>query len=153
MPRPRANQPAGSIIDRLSQFVELLNQARDYHARERLTPFVRMAMEEYPFIATIVLQPPANIIKQLKMFAPTVASSIINEAEAEKIIAGLQERLRQPAVEYVGENTASGIRIFKCSEHGKFFRGSTAREENVFDQKCPLCNPEAYSSTRTLGGK
>jgi hypothetical protein len=149
MPRSQINAPGGTIFDRLAQFVELLNQARDYHARERLTPFVRMAMEEYPFIATIVLQPPANIIKQLKMFAPTVAASIINEAEAEKLIAGIQEKLRQPLVEFITDHWEA----FHCSEHGNFIISMAYAQANVFDQKCPLCNPEAYSSTRTLGGK
>jgi hypothetical protein len=160
MRRSQTNQPAGTIIDRLAQFVDLLNQARDFHARARLTPFVRLAMEEFPFIGTIVLQPPATIIAQLKLFAPTVAAKIINEAEAEKLIAGVQERLRQPRVEFLelklwrpDDFYNSGV--FRCSLHGKFIVDESRLVDNyAFDQPCPGCNPLAYkrSAAKLSGG-
>src|SRR5215831_454830 len=88
--------------DKIGEFLSRLNEvcqtAADYGAAEKLTPWVRQAITEYPVIGAFILQDPATLLQWLKIFAPGAMAKYLPTSEVEDralvVVGQIQERLR-----------------------------------------------------------
>jgi|SRR5277367_1208320 len=88
--------PLAMLQSKVSEFVTLLVEIREYGAAEKLTPWVREACREFPFISAFIMQPPEQLLDWLERSFPALRARITDRDAAIKTLAELQARLRAP---------------------------------------------------------